>query len=149
MTDFVGVLETHAEGLGWIFSYGNKANLNLLASDSVSGRKYLLLDPISRNKAKTAQGGDGGVTFSGTFLLLVKSDLDNVYHDQKGQAQSEGRYEKNIKPLLTELESLEDLIDCSEYEITSWQILDAINALDVNLDGVIVTFTVKILWLKY
>ena len=56
-----------------------------------------------------------------------------------------GKYEKNIKPLLVNLELLENVIDCSQYEIESWSIVDAINALDVNMDGIIVTFRIKTL----
>lgn len=145
MEDLVGVLETYCDSLGWSFSYGNKANNNLLVSDKVEGKVYLLLDPITRIKSKSEYGGTGEIAFTGSFLLVVKSNLDNNYHNQKGQDKTTGKYEKNIKPLLVNLELLENVIDCSQYEIESWSIVDAINALDVNMDGIIVTFRIKTL----
>jgi hypothetical protein len=136
MIDLVGILQTYAEGLDWFFSYGNKANQNLLVSDREEDKIYFLLDPITRDKTKSQYGGDGEVTFSGQFLLAVKSNLDMVYPQ---------RYQENIKPLLSNLESLEDLIDCSDYEITQWSVIDVINQLDVNTDGLVITFKIKTL----
>lgn len=145
MEDLVSVLETYCDNLGWSFTYGNKANNNLLRSDKECDKVYLLLDPITRDKAKSEYGGTGEVSFSGSFLLVVKSTLDNNYHNQKGQDKETGKYKKNIEPLLIQLELLENVIDCSQYEIESWSIVDAINALDVNMDGIVVTFKIKTL----
>jgi len=74
MTDIVGVFETHAESLGWTFNYGNKANQNLLTSERVVGRKYFLLETVTRTVQGSEFGGEGEIEFSGDFLLLVKSD---------------------------------------------------------------------------
>ena len=147
MTDFVQILEDHATSLGWGFSYGNAANTNLFRSDSIVDKIYLLLDPVTRSHVGSINGGIGETTFSGSFMLLVKSNLDNNYHNQKGQDKSSGKYEKNILPLLDSLGSLKSLIDCSDVEILSggWVVVDAINALDANMDGVIVTYSVKTL----
>jgi len=145
MTDLVGILETHAATLGWSFSYGNKANQNLLRSNLTLTDKYMLLDPITRVKSKSEFGGTGEVTFSGSFMLVVKSNLDNVYHNQKEVVATSGKYKSNIEPLLTQVELLENLLDCSQYEITGWSIIDVINQLDANLDGIIVTFSIKTL----
>ena len=143
MIDLVGILEAHAATLGWDFSYGNKSNQNLLRSDTIAGKKYMLLDPVRRVKSKSEFGGTGIRTFNGSFMLVVKSTLDTVYHNQKEQLASAGRYELNIKPLLTELVLLEDILDCSDYEIKSWEVIDVINQLDANLDGIIVTFSIS------
>jgi len=143
MTDIVGIFETHCTALGWKFSYGNASNQNLLRSDKVDGEIYFLLDPVTRNIAGSEFGGDGEVTFNSSFLLVVKSNLDNVYHNQKEVDKTTGKYEKNIKPLLTELATFKSLVDCSDYEVEEWSIVDAINALDVNTDGLLVTFKIK------
>ena len=147
MSDFVQILEQHATTLGWGFSYGNAANRNLFKSDSIIGKIYLLLDPVTRSHVGSINGGIGETTFSGQFMVVVKSNLDNNYHNQKGQDKTTGKYEKNILPLLTSLGSLKSLIDCSDYEIlpSGWVVIDAINALDANMDGVIVTYGVKTL----
>ncbi len=84
MIDLVSILEEYADGLGWGFSYGNKANQNLITSDLEDGKIYLILDPVSRKRPGTENGGEGKTTFSGSFMLLVKSTVDNVYYSQKG-----------------------------------------------------------------
>lgn len=146
MTDLVDIFRGYAEGLGWLFSYGNSANRNLIVSNLIVEQKYFLLDTITRSKSNSEFGGTGEITFSGSFMLVVKSDLDNVYDNQKQQDRIKGKYTKNIKPLLeTDLVLFENLVNCSQYEITSWSIVDAVNALDLNTDGVVVTFTVKTL----
>ncbi len=145
MLDLVNVWRTQVEDtLEWYFSYGNAANRNLLSSDLEPDKLYFLMDTIVRDKTFGEFGGTGDVTFTGNFMLVVKSDLDNVYDNQKGVAFTDGKYEKNIRPIIeTSLVSFEDYVNCSDYEITAWSFIDAVNMLDANLDGVIVTFTVK------
>ena len=167
MVDLVGVLENNCNTLGWKFSYGNTANNNLLTSDLDSDLIYFLLDPVRRVKAKSEYGGQGEITFNGNFLLLVQSDMDNVMHTQKDVESTtafeprvledggtveendciplNGKYEKNIEPLLQKLELMENILDCSQYEITGWEIIDTINSQDFNGDGVVVTFSIKTL----
>lgn len=141
--DIVDYIEQEVEKLGWVFSYGNKANQNLLLSDIVDDRTYFLLDIVKEDEGVSEYGGQGAIVYSGTFLILVKSDIDNVYHAQKGQDKSLGRYNKNIKPLKTALNLFKDVIDCSEYERQSWSKLEVINELDVNFDGLIITYKLK------
>lgn len=143
--DIIDWIEQAVETLGWVFSYGNKANQNLLMSDMVDDRKYFLLDPVRTTEGVSEMGGDGEQTFSGSFMLLVKSDLDNVYHNQSElQDKNDGKYNKNIKPLKTELKAFKDVVDCSDYTRESWEIVDIVDALDINADGLLVTFTLKL-----
>ena len=143
MTDLVEILQAHCTTLNWEFSYGNRANQNLIDNEKASSTIYLLLDPLTRLIASSEFGGDGATEFSSSFMLLVQSDLDNVVYNQNGNDKAEGKYELNIKPLLTQLESLKSLIDCSDYEIQSWSVVDAIDVLDANTDGLVVTFKIK------
>jgi len=136
MIDLVGKLQDYCADFDWMFSYGNKSNQNLLKSDRVVGRKYLLLDPITRTKGKSENGGEGRLTFSGQFILVVKSTIDARY---------EKKYEDNIEPLLQELLKLENALDCSDYQIEDWQVIDIVNALDINTDGLLVTFKISTL----
>lgn len=166
MKDIVQVLEEFAKELGFTFSYGNKANQNLLTSDLVDDRIYMVLDPVRRLFASSEFGGDGNVTYTSKFFLVVKSTIDQTYHFQTeggifatrmerlggttyvndcfGGATL-GKYTENILPLLTTaMVDLKDLIDCSDdYEITNWEVIDAINVMDINMDGIIITFTIK------
>ena len=127
----------------------------------------MILDPVKRDREFSSYGGLKSQSFSGQFLLVVKSTIDAVYHNQteeqvfarrielnNGEIHSnscanfsliEGKYTKNIQPLLNnDITRLEDLLNCSQYNVTNWQIIDVIDALDVNTDGILVTFTVKI-----
>ena len=143
-TDLVEVLEQQATTLGWTFSYGNKANQNLMESDLVADRIYLLLDPVRRLRAFSEFGGTGTSTFTGSFLLLVKSTIDQEYYE--GQGTEAGKYKENIKPLLqTEIPKLEDVLNCDAYQINEWSIVDVVDILDFNADGIIVTFNISIL----
>ena len=145
MTDIVEVFEGYCESLNWKFSYGDAANINLLDSDGLTDSIHFLLDPVTRLKIKSEYGGDTSQSFTGRFMLLVNSDYDNVYHTQRDTLAEEGKYEKNIKPLLVyDLQKFEDLIDCSDYTINNWEVVDAVDVLDANLDGVIVTYKLTI-----
>ncbi len=144
MIDLVNIWRTQVESMSWKFSYGNTANRNLLSTGFETDKLYFLLDTITRDKDFGEFGGTGDVEFSGNFMLAKKSDLDNVYDNQKEVDYTDGKYEKNIRPIIeTDLVTFEDYVNCSDYEITEWSFIDAINVLDENLDGVIVTFTVK------
>lgn len=167
MTDLVESLRLFTQELTWEFYYGNKVNQNLLQGMTKEGRVitraekmkgaqlvdeecqeveeytnriYFLLDPITRNKSFSEFGGTGAVTFTGAFLLATESTLDKTYDG------SDGKYKTKILPILkTQLTKLEDKINCSAYEIKNWEVVDAIDVLDINFDGVLVTFNLQIL----
>lgn len=142
--DIVKYIEQETETLGWFFSYGNVANQNLLESEKDIDKIYFLLDPVITDEPNVSElGGDGDITHTLRFLLLVQSDLDNVYFTQKNEESTEGKYEKNILPLKTQLKLFKDVIDCSIYERTGWRIVEGINMLSTNFDGLIVTTTLK------
>ena len=141
--DIVDYIEQEVEKLGWVFSYGNKANQNLIVSDLVDGEIYFLLDPVVESEGVSEYGGDGDMEYSGSFMILVKSDLDNVYHNQQEQDKTMGKYNKNIKPLKTSLNLFKNVIDCSEYERQTWSKVEVIDEMDVNFDGLIVTYKLK------
>jgi len=146
MTDIVGIFRTHCTTLGWEFSYGNKSNLNLLKSDKAADKIYFLLDPVARTGEGSEYGSDGETTFNTEFLLVKKSNFDNVYDNQKGVDKADGKYEKNIKSMFEdEFFKFKKLIECSDYQTVNWKVIDAVNALDANTDGVLVTYNLKIL----
>lgn len=136
MTDIKEIYEGYTKELGWAFSYGNKANQNLLQSNLDSNEIYFLLDPITRVIENKPTGATGYTDFNGEFLLVVKSNLDAEY---------ENKYKDNIKPLFDELDKFHKLLRCSDYEITEWSIVDVIDAFDINTDGLVVTYKVRIL----
>lgn len=142
MTDLVEILQSYSTQYGWTFSYGNASNRNLLSSDTTVGRIYLLLDPVRRSVANSEYGGLGDVTFSGNFMLVQKSDRDQQYHNQKDQLSSSGKYETNILPMLQLLNTFNEDVACDDLQVTQWDIIDLVDVLDVNLDGLLVTYTI-------
>lgn len=164
MQDIIDVFEKYANELGWRLSYGNQANQNLLQSD-LTNDIYMLVDPIKRTKAFSEYGGSGYKSFEGSFLLVVKSNLDMTYYNQTAEERfqnrvqnleggfleicepiTQGKYNENIKPLLEqELPRLEELINCSDYQIMNWQVTDVTDVFDVNLDGLIVNYKLQVL----
>lgn len=142
--DLVDVLEGYCNELDWVFSYGNSANNNLLM-DVKENKVYLILDPVRTTEGISANGGDGVVNFSGSFMLIIKSNLDNVYHNQLDVPRTEGKYVKNIQPLKEHLNALKGLIDCSNLERANWSVIDAIDIFDENMDGIIITYSLNYL----
>ena len=142
MTALVEILQSYATTYGWYFSYGNASNRNLLSSDTTVGKIYLLLDPVRRSIANSEFGGLGEATYSGSFMLLIKSDRDQQYHNQKDQLASTGKYEKNIKPMLDLLNTFNEDIACDDLQVNTWDIIDLVDVLDVNMDGLLVTYSI-------
>jgi len=143
MLDIVSIIQEKAESLGYKFDYGKKDWINLLRSDVEVGRIYFLLDPVKINPEKTKFGGFGKISCKGDFLIAVKSNLDNVIHQQKNQDKENGKYLKNVRPLLEEIEKFFNLFSCDNFELIINEIVDIYNYLDVNIDGLIVTYTIK------
>lgn len=139
--DIVQILETKALTLGYKFDYGTKEAINLFRSNSVTGEIYLFLSaPVNRGKTD-ATYGIGKNTATGSFLLVVKSNLDNVIYSQKEQDSANGKYKKNVLPLLGELDKLLELISCEDYSFKITNSIDAYDLLDANVDGLIVDFS--------
>ena len=147
-------LEQIAVQNGILFSYGNRANLNLIQSQLDSSKIYLLLDPVTENKTFSEFGGIGSVSYSGLFFLVRQSNYDKTYYNQTPEetfvnntlSQDLGKYAEYIKPIKEAYLSIfEDEFNCSEYQINSWTITDAVDVFDANMDGVIVNFNISIL----
>tara|TARA_R110002049_G_scaffold309180_1_gene518139 strand:- start:27204 stop:27719 length:516 start_codon:yes stop_codon:yes gene_type:complete len=168
-TDIIEDFQRYSSQLNWVFSYGNKANQNLLQSDLDKEKIYLILDPVTRTKTFSEFGGFAGISFSGSFILVVKSTIDQTYY---GQTEEErfvnrastldqsfnvenncldtqyraGKYNENIKPLIElQISDLENIFNCSDYKIDEWRITDVTDIFDANLDGIIVNFRISTL----
>ena len=76
-------------------------------------------------------------------MLLVQSDIADVYFKQRDTDTGDGKYEKNIVPLKTELLKLKKVFDCSKYERRSWTVIDVVDQTDINGDGLSVSTTLR------
>ena len=132
-------LQQIARNNGWSFDYGRDDYSNLERSEDKEF--YLFLDPIEELVRFEEGAQEVGRTYNGRLLLLMVSDYDRVYDDQKGNMPSEGKYEKYIKRCKEEVMKVANAF-CREYDILQWRMLEVINLYDTNFDGVLVNFQI-------
>ncbi len=135
-------------GLGWRFYYGRRDFQNLVETESEDDTKnYFFLDPVNRSPLYSDSGLPiGEVEYTGHFMVLTKSDLDQEYDQQTGEQDAdEGKWRKHIKPKLDALFiEFENAITCvDDLQIIRLNITDAINVFDENLDGILVNYKIK------
>jgi len=140
MVDIVTLFKDRAESLNFTFDYGTKAMTNLLRSNMVTSEIYFLLGSPLNWKREASSFGLGRSYVEGSFILVVKSKLDNVTYRQKNQNEDDGKYLKNVKPLLDKLEEFESLMLCVGDNFEVVNAIDGYNLLDANTDGLIVDF---------
>ena len=119
---------------GYIFFYGRRDFQNLL-NELEGEQTYLFLDPVQTSTDFDDYGNAEGQTFTGSFMLLKSSKLDEGYEE---------RYLTDIKPLIdSQLKLVEESFACSDYIIESWTTTEIINLFDYNFDGVVVKYSVS------
>lgn len=146
MTDFVRILQDYAQAKGWIYSYGRKANLNLLtASTQLDNEKiYLLHEPSPRRPEMNSTGsGIKGYLFTGTIFLMVKSEKDMPYFTEVGNDECRSKYVLYIEPLLEEWRKMVAGLSCDGLDILSFEAIDAVDVFDENRDGLIISYQVR------
>ena len=123
-----------ADTNGWGFEYG-RADYQNLEREIEANKVYLFADPIIID-SKFSDLGSETLSYSGQFMLLLSSDVDEAYED---------KYNDYIKPLLTDgLQILKDDMACSDYQITTFRVIEVINLFDQNFDGVLVSYSVTL-----
>jgi hypothetical protein len=145
MTDLVEVLRNLVENeLEWKFCYARRDFDNIVEADSANDTKnYFFLDPISRVPVRDQFGGrTGQIDYEGYFMILSKSDLDEVYDGQNDVNPNDGKYKKYIQPKLAALANdFENKLACvADITIVRTSISDIINIFNDNFDGILVNF---------
>lgn len=146
------IFEDIASANSWAFDYGRQDFRNLADSEALnedeSKRYYLFCDPVEGNQLFSRAGLPMGQTeYTGKLMLLVASDLDQVYDAQLDSNKDNGKYESNIKPMIAKggpLDLMLDSLICDyDLEVQVWRITEVINMLDMNMDGVIINYKMK------
>jgi hypothetical protein len=123
-----------AESNGFVFEYGRSDYQNLYNEEISGGTVHLFVDPITIDSSFSDVGNESQ-TYSGKFMLLISSDVDETYED---------KYNDYIKPLINSaIQTLKDELICSEMEINKFQMMEVINLFDYNLDGVLVSYSIS------
>jgi hypothetical protein len=123
----------------WPFMYARKDWRNLYDDIERPEVNHIFLDPVTTKKLKGDMGVTESITYSGSFLILRDSDLDDDNY--------EFRYQEYIKPILDEdlEEKIEDVLRCEhEAKLDMWETTEVINITDHNLDGVLVVYSISI-----
>jgi len=116
----------------WKFEY-SRPDYQSLQNDIEPNEICLYADPVTI-ESKFSDAGNESVTYSGKFMLLLSSDVDEEYEE---------KYLKYVKPLIDEsLQIIKDSFTCSEYQINMFRAIEVINLFDFNLDGVLVTYNI-------
>jgi hypothetical protein len=131
------LLKEVATAQSWEFIYARDDHKNLFDEIEDKSKTYLFLDPVIRDEIDNDAGELEEVVYSGAFMLVLSSDLDEKTYDD--------RYQDYIKGLIqTNNTAIKDSLKCkSEISVTQWRTVEVINALDYNFDGLIVSYTVK------
>lgn len=126
-----------AQSPAWGFEYARRDYQNLIDStdwvaDALNNygtdETIFFCDPIKRGKTKA-----GAETFSGSFMVLTRSDHDEVY---------EQRYIKFIEPILSIIMGgVRNKLLC-DFDVDTWQTTELINVFDWNADGLLVTYNI-------
>lgn len=133
MYDFLKDLST---AKGWVFEYGRADFSNLFDANEQKEVVHLFLDPVVIRKNRNDSGEIESRTFSGSFMMLYSSDID--------EASYQDRYEKYIKPIVeSKIEEIEENLNCEhQVKFDEWTSSEVINMFDYNLDGIIVTYKI-------
>lgn len=143
------ILEAIAATLSWQFHYGREDFLNWV--DSPTGlpvdQIHLFVDPVVTETITEATPGGQlrGRRYTGFFMVLRNSDLDEEYDDTAG---GDGKYQMYIRPLRDSVElsntgTFRYEIDCTfRLLVEKWRILEVINQFSENWDGVMVEYQV-------
>jgi len=139
--NIVEKLREITEGFGWKFFYGRKDFQNLVEADSEDDVKwYFFLDPIT-----TDDTNPNIPIHSGYFMILSKSDLDQIYDGQKETDINNGKWRTNILPKRQFIKNeFRNAIECDgDLEVTASRVTDVINFFDENFDGILNSFSIK------
>lgn len=132
MYDF---LKNFATANNYYFEYSRADYQNLYDGMEIN-KIHLFADPITIDSTFSDSGIETK-TYTGKVMLLVSSDIDEDYKT---------KYESYIKPLISESTAIiKQSILCDDtMEINKFQTIEVINLFDVNLDGVLINYSVTI-----
>jgi len=144
MADIVRVFQDIAESRDFKFSYGTKANINLVNLQAFDeGKTYLMMELPTRDTTMNSAGNaPASITYTGEFLM-VKLGIFGQQHFNEMDASAPSKYESNIEPLITEHTNLCKLFACTDAEVQLWSNVDVSDFFDNNMDGLLCRYKIK------
>ena len=140
MKDIVEIFKDYCTLKGFEYHYGSKNVNNILDTRvNYTGLKddliYFLHDYRKGFIDESNSISSQSFTWSGSFFLVKKSDLNDSF---------ENKYLKNIKPLIYVLQQIEKHYSCTEIKIIEFSFIDVTDAFDVNMDGILCDYKIKV-----
>lgn len=131
------ILKEIAEYNNWVFKYAKRDHLNLFDENEQKDVIHIFLDPVEREKERDDQGQAVKDIYTGNFLMVYSSDIDEEDYDT--------RYQEYIKPALDKaFDILDESLTCQyELELDVFRAIEVINVLDYNFDGLLISFQAK------
>lgn len=132
MYDF---LKNFANANNYYFEYSRADYQNLYDGMEIN-KIHLFADPITIDSTFSDSGVETK-TYTGKVMLLVSSDIDEDYKT---------KYESHIKPLISESTAIikQSILCDDNMEINKFQTIEIINLFDVNLDGVLINYSITV-----
>lgn len=141
MTDIVRIFENYSNNVGFVYHYGRKYVINLLETGSNwTGNEDTIY--FLHEFRRGSRIDNNTMKYDGTFYLVTHSTINQNFFQEVG-AQSEGKYQTNIEPLIDTYSSLWDSFYCTQMDILSTNFIDITDFLDANLDGIKVDYSVQ------
>jgi len=117
------------------FMYARRDFQNLY-NELEPNKPVIVLDPVVIDSNFSEMGVVESVVYSGSFMILMSSDIDETDYDY--------RYQNYIKPLLTgALLTIKASLICDyPSTIEVWRTTEVINVLDYNFDGILINYRI-------
>jgi hypothetical protein len=138
------ILENIANQLGLQFHYGDGSYVNLFDFDLSDLKKKFVLDPIRTSDKLSDVGIRITTTYSGTFMILTKSDIANDLYDKDSAGTADNsKYEKYLKTNMNVAREVQKMMLCYDnFVVRTWNTTEVVNLNDMNADGIVVSFTI-------
>lgn len=162
MKDIVRHFEEISQANGWIYTYGTMSALNLkmnkphaydtdgnvILDESI----YMLAEPTVRRYGMSTGGNSNlsTVSFTGAVMIVQQSKHGMPYFAEQNtdpalyEAQtSESKYAIHVEPLLNLVAGMIKYFVCQDLSIISWEVVDWIDYLDENRDGIMIRYVIQ------
>lgn len=135
------ILENIANTLGWEYHYARKDFQNLASLSASANATYLFVEPVEWRPQHNSIGSFTSWEFNGSFVVVIPSILDAPYSGSEN-----AKYESAMRDRIRSIAhgAFHHELTCThDIEIVSLTILEIVNVLSENFDGILVNYTFR------